>query len=611
MQRRINFQQQPRAQQTLNFPSLSPDQIHDLNKAAGYAVYCAALPFGVFEGHYLGRFHKKLNPVYTGPSRKVLSTTILNECYQETRNDVFGIVKRSNIINLITDESSTSARDRVINLCIHTTRGPFHIKHALVPLGTSSAERQAAWICTVLDEIEAEIGQPLPGINSTATDTCGTMRKLWRALRGDRRFKHALFVPCDSHGIQLLIKDIVMLPEFQNVMRSTNDVVSHFRTSHKQLALLRSYQSELYGKTYAFVLAAETRWGTQFYSLKSLVRSKDALKAFARDVNNECKNMTVLNSVFDILFWAKVDELLDILRPLSKLQVASESSKGHLGHVEARWRQMRLELSKHPQYPQLVQVLDNRSRIQLSDIHLTAFHMDPRNLRVPYNSGDQEKIIGFLELHVPAEKFKDVRGSYLDFKCLFNNFLNAELWTETAMNDPMEYWRLASAYAPDLATFALRIFNTPPNSVPSERAFSTMKLNSGKFRATMALERLDKLCFIHINRRTLDRDEIKGIKRHYHQLTETEEVELEQELESIDQIEVENANIRDTTLQRQDEGEDEDEERPAKRACIDPSSLVPTFPTFFQAPAPVPTFQAPASVPTFPGSFQAPAPNMR
>jgi hypothetical protein len=581
VQRKIDFQQKPKAQvaqQTLNL--LNRDQVHKLNKAAGYAVYCAALPFDIFEGHYLSRFLKQLNPAYTVPSRKLLSTTILNECYDETRNDVLGIIKRSNIVNLITDESSTSAKDRVINFCIHTTRGPLHIKRALVPLGASSAEKQAAGICIALDEIEAEIGQKLPGINSTATDTCGTMRKLWKALRGDRRFKHTLFVPCDSHGIQLLIKDIVMLPEFQQVMRNTNDVVLHFRTSHKQLALLRSYQDELYNKTYAFVLAAETRWGTQFYSLRSLERSKEALKAFARDVNNECKNMTVLKAILDPLFWAKVDELIDILRPLNELQVASESSKSHLGQVEARWRQMRLELSKHRQCPQLAQVLDNRARIQLSDIHLTAFHLDPRNVRVPYNSGDQERIIGFLQLHVPAEKFEAVRRSYLDFKCLYDNFLSSELWTETVMNDPIEYWRLASAYAPDLAVFALRVFNTPPNSAPSERAFSTMKLNAGKFRATMTLERLDKLCFIHVNRCTLDRDEIKG-KRHYHQLTEAEELELEEELESIDQIELENALIRDTTMQRED---DEDEERPEKRARIDPNS-VPISPSFFQAPA--------------------------
>jgi hypothetical protein len=107
-----------------------------------------------------------------------------------------------------------------------------------------------------------------------------------------------------------------------------------------------------------------------------------------------------------------------------------------------------------------------------------------------------------------------------------------------------------------------------------------MKLNAGKFRATMTLERLDKLCFIHVNRCTLDRDEIKG-KRHYHQLTEAEELELEEELESIDQIELENALIRDTTMQRED---DEDEERPEKRARIDPNS-VPISPSFFQAPA--------------------------
>lgn len=43
-------------------------------------------------------------------------------------------------------------------------------------------------------------------INSVATDTCATMLAVWKILdRNPRLFQaRALFVPCDSHGLQVL-----------------------------------------------------------------------------------------------------------------------------------------------------------------------------------------------------------------------------------------------------------------------------------------------------------------------------------------------------------------------------------------------------------------------
>jgi hypothetical protein len=88
------------------------------------------------------------------------------------------IIKTINVINLITDESFTAARDRVINLCMYTPRGPFYIKNDLVPVGTSFAERQTAWILKIFKDMEIEGDFTLLIINSVATDTCFIMRRL-------------------------------------------------------------------------------------------------------------------------------------------------------------------------------------------------------------------------------------------------------------------------------------------------------------------------------------------------------------------------------------------------------------------------------------------------
>ena len=166
------------------------------------------------------------------------------------------------------------------------------MKLELVEAGTASAERQAEWLDESIDELETALQEvygpntELPFINSVATDTCSTMRSFWTKPGAKPRYKLTFFVLCDSHSLQLLIKDILEFPVFSTTMTGCNGIVSHFSSSHKQLALLRSYMVSELGKTYALILAAPTRWGTQYNELLSLKRSTLALKKFGKDKNN-------------------------------------------------------------------------------------------------------------------------------------------------------------------------------------------------------------------------------------------------------------------------------------------------------------------------------------
>lgn len=92
-------------------------------------------------------------------------------------------------------------------------------------------------------------------------------------------------------------------------MTDANSIVRTFRAFHKQLALLREYQRQCYGMEYAFIITCD--WGTQYGVLASLKRSKDALRAFARDSTAECGS-TIIYLIGDYSFWSSVDELIDL-----------------------------------------------------------------------------------------------------------------------------------------------------------------------------------------------------------------------------------------------------------------------------------------------------------
>jgi hypothetical protein len=137
-----------------------------------------------------------------------------------------------------------------------------------------------------------------------------------------------------------------------------------------------------------------------------LKRSIDALRKFARDSQNECENAEILEALLDVLYWNDVDELLEILIPISKAQVMSESSKGNLSQVYERWGKIRDHLATQEQQSSLLHEYDIRVEKQTSDVHLIAFHLNPANASAPYQQeGDIHRIATFMKDH--ADSYED------------------------------------------------------------------------------------------------------------------------------------------------------------------------------------------------------------
>ena len=164
-------------------------------------------------------------------------------------------------------------------------------------------------------------------------------------MRQDSRFQKTHFIFCDSHGLQLLFGDVLDIQPLKDIMARIQAVAAYFRNAPLQLARLRDHQAELYkGKTYGFALAVVTRWGTQYAVVRSLLRSEAALNAFARDPKATVKDSeerlrlkNIKAELRDLTFWRDVKFLEDILKPIHKQQVKSESLAHHLGGVFRGW----------------------------------------------------------------------------------------------------------------------------------------------------------------------------------------------------------------------------------------------------------------------------------
>lgn len=213
-------------------------------------------------------------------------------------------------------------------------------------------------------------------------------------------------------------------------------------------------------------------------------------------------------------------------------QVSSESSSAHLGYVKGRWSQIKNTLQYHRDADNLLTIFGARKATQLMPIHLVAFHLDLKNVHRAFNIGDQTTIFKFIKIHTSSENHIGLQRDFLNFKRMRQGFESSELWEKEVVDDPYTFWQFASEYSPFLAELAMWLFETPANSVPSERAFSTMNLTHTRYRNRLKVEKVDKICYIHINRRILDRKKMnkEKVKKRIDQLNDEEALELEESL---------------------------------------------------------------------------------
>jgi hypothetical protein len=183
-------------------------------------------------------------------------------------------------------------------------------------------------------------------VNSLATDTCSTMRSLWTLFNQDPDTKHVFTIPCDSHGLQLLIKNILeKIQWFKEVFNIAQGISTKFRSSPKQLSILRKHQQ----KRRAFIAAVITRWGTQLAMMASVRDNQEAIKAMAIDPDSdapqEFKQAVCLGP-----FWQHLETLLYLFKPIHEAQKMSESDRARLSYVPQRWLDIYSHLHKQRNY---------------------------------------------------------------------------------------------------------------------------------------------------------------------------------------------------------------------------------------------------------------------
>ncbi|KAL5610907.1 hypothetical protein FOBRF1_007024 [Fusarium oxysporum] len=511
-------QQSEQSQLTQHFPVVDKTFKQMLDELAARAIFADGHPFNLFESKRMRILLSKLNTAWQPPSRRRVQR-LLAPTYSEYHNQVQDILDQTERINVIFDGSDNITSHRIINISIQVANGlAFYWK----TFDTGQIQHTAEHYIDILyPELEIICKGNFLRINSFCTDTDSVMRQAHVHLAARKEFQHCFFSLCDSHGLQLLIKDILEQPFFEEAFKSATLIVTFFKKSKLQLARLREAQKAAWGHHKAFLSAAITRWGSQFNSLWSALRCKEPLQTYARrpDVRAELASGSlellprVLESVNNPHFWIRLETVLAIIKPVSSRQHASEADRAHIGHVIPRWLEIKAEWKalddsqqhKDVNFSELYSVWLNRMDKQTYDIHYAGFALRPDTVGTKLEEQLMMKVLQFFKSAVNPADYLHIVREFNHFRAQSGGRFAAGGLVYSKEWTPLDAWILLDNQGSKLAALAARIFGTIANSIPSERSFSAVNFLHSKARNRLTPANADKLAFIYMNERVLER----------------------------------------------------------------------------------------------------------
>jgi hypothetical protein len=499
-------------QRILAIPSLPLIQKRKLDIMAAKAVYMGARPFQLYEEAYMKDFiHAVSNGVYFPPSPRLIGGELLDQEYIALKNRIEVLLQSQEKLHFVLDESPNISSHRIINLSVVIPQyGSIFLANEDIGNKSLDANFFTNWFLRMVAPYD------LSRVGSLTTDTCSTMRSTWNGLQHIKQLSHTLFIPCDSHGLQLLIQDLLELPQIAPIIAKAQAIVGAFHRSKKQYAILRSYQE----KPQALLLSVITRWGTQFLLVSSVLRCKGVLFSWLGDkrarMGKQGSKVNILEHIItDHSFWANLSSIEQILRPIHEAQKMSESDRSTLSKVVPRWLKLEAELAQLSKIlPDLIGGFTQsggpfreRSLKQITDVHYAAWLLDPITLLKPPGQKQIDTGTQFLLARTSPEDKKIVHTSLLQFRTQADVFGPAHP-ASMHYDNPILYWKsyLHHAAHSALAKLAVCIFEAVANSVASERAFSAMNLIHSKLRNSLGSTKSHMLVYIYMNQRVLDRN---------------------------------------------------------------------------------------------------------
>lgn len=134
------------------------------------------------------------------------------------------------------------------------------------------------------------------------------------------------------HGFNLVLGSIMAFGWAERLVVGAQRLVTHFRASHRALALLRQAAAQFNIKQ-GLHSANKTRFTSKYLCTRSVEAHTAAFSFILTNHPDAITNPDVMTILEDVSFWRELPKLNKLLAPLDKVITAVQSNKTTLADV--------------------------------------------------------------------------------------------------------------------------------------------------------------------------------------------------------------------------------------------------------------------------------------
>ncbi|XP_049873495.1 uncharacterized protein LOC126372036 [Pectinophora gossypiella] len=277
-----------------------------LNEKLSKAIYVTGAPLSMTEHPLWKDFFNDLQPMYKMPTRKNLSTTLLEKTYTDMKEEMNEILAAANDLHLQCDGWSNIRNEGIINFIISRPE-PAFVKF----LNTEDNRHTSDYISQEVIKIMEEYGQHKFFV--LIGDNAKNMQLAFKKVLDI--YPHVIPLGCVAHGLHLLCQDFIKCNSVNSFSASVTNIIKSIKNSQLLCTLYNKIVQEKHcGEQ--LKLPCKTRWGSNATSLESFKKSKSCLQALAVHEKSVLTRDTK-SALLEEEFWVKIDNAIEILKPCS------------------------------------------------------------------------------------------------------------------------------------------------------------------------------------------------------------------------------------------------------------------------------------------------------
>lgn len=474
-----------------------------MNEALARVIYVSGTPLNMVHHPLWIDFFKRLRPSFVPPTRRMVSSSLLENEYKRVNSDVSDAIANAPNLNLQCDGWSNIRSEAVVNFIISKPE-PLFVEF----VETKTNSHTAQYMCGEMEKVVEKYGARKFFV--AIGDNENTMQASLKLLQ--LKFPWIVPLGCISDWLHLFCKELLQCRNAKKVLSNAMTVANTVKRSHVLNAEFKKKQKEK-GVTISLKVTGKTRWGTILFCLDSVQKNKSVLQAIAVDESTSMPP-AVKRLMLSEVFWKHLDYAITIYKPIVAVIVALESDDSLIYKMHTMLNKLVTDLNgiinstkffTTAEQKSMCKKITERKASALKDIHLAAAVLNPASLG--HELSQMEKFDAFEFIHNTAKNMElddaNVMADLANYQNKEGIWAKPFVWVSVDKVSPILWWKTFAAQT-DFGAIAVRILSAPITSAATERSFSTFSRIHNKKPNRLTTPRAGKLTYIAHNWRLLN-----------------------------------------------------------------------------------------------------------